>query len=147
MASEQGLPASLPRRRSLVRRVLRAIVIGVVSLLLVVAIAIAAMVRPDIPLETLLPKYGAAPSKFVEIEGMRIHYRDEGTGLPLVLVHGFGSSLFTWGWLGARARRQAAAHPPRPARFRADWAGTRRRLPSRTICPRHRGAARFARRP
>jgi pimeloyl-ACP methyl ester carboxylesterase len=94
------MPASPPRLRSLVRRVLRAIVIGVVSLLLVVAIAIAAMVRPDIPLDTLLPKYGAAPSKFVEIEGMRIHYRDEGTGLPLVLVHGFGSSLFTWdGWV------------------------------------------------
>jgi pimeloyl-ACP methyl ester carboxylesterase len=100
MASEQGLPANLPRRRSPTRRVLRGIVIGIGLLLLVVTIAIAAMVRPDIPLETLLPKYGAAPSKFVEIEAMRIHYRDEGTGPPLMLVHGFGSSLFTWdGWV------------------------------------------------
>jgi pimeloyl-ACP methyl ester carboxylesterase len=70
------------------------------SLLLVAAIAIAAMVRPDIPLEALLPEYGAAPSQFVEIEGMRIHYRDEGAGPPLVLLHGFGSSLYTWdGWV------------------------------------------------
>jgi pimeloyl-ACP methyl ester carboxylesterase len=100
MACEQGLPASPPRQRSLVRRVLRAVAITVGSLLLVAAIAITAMVRPDIPLETLLPEYGAPPSKFVEIEGMRIHYRDEGAGQPLVLLHGFGSSLYTWdGWV------------------------------------------------
>ena len=100
MASEQGLPASPPRQRSLVRRVLCMVAIAVGSLLLVAAIAIAAMVRPDIPLEALLPEYGAAPSQFVEIEGMRIHYRDEGAGSPLVLLHGFGSSLYTWdGWV------------------------------------------------
>jgi pimeloyl-ACP methyl ester carboxylesterase len=100
MASERGLPASPPRQRSLVRRVLRAVAIAVGSLLLVAAIAIAAMVRPDIPLAKLMPEYGAPPSKFVEIEGMRIHYRDEGAGPPLVLLHGFGSSLYTWdGWV------------------------------------------------
>src|ERR1700674_4952938 len=100
MASERGWPASPSRQRSLVRRVLRAVAIAVGSLLLVAAIAIAAMVRPDIPLEALLPEYGTAPSKFVEIEGMRIHYRDEGAGQPLVLLHGFGSSLYTWdGWV------------------------------------------------
>src|SRR6202795_138603 len=82
------------------RRVVRAVAIAAGSLLLVGAIAIAAMVRPDIPLEALLPKYGAAPSKFVAIEGMRIHYRDEGEGQPLVMLHGFGSSLYTWdGWV------------------------------------------------
>jgi pimeloyl-ACP methyl ester carboxylesterase len=75
--------------RPLVRRVLRVV----------------ALVQPDIPLEALLPDYGAAPSQFVEIEGMRIHYRDEGAGSPLVLLHGFGSSLYTWdGWV-----RQLAA--------------------------------------
>ena len=70
--------------RSLVRRVLRVV----------------ALVLPDIPLEALLPEYGAVPSQFVEIEGMRIHYRDEGAGRPLVLLHGSGSSLYTWdGWV------------------------------------------------
>ena len=93
MASERDLPASSPRQRALVRRVLRAVAIAVGSLVLVAVIAIAAMVRPDIPLEALLPEYGAAPSQFVEIEGMRIHYRDEGAGPPMVLLHGFGSSL------------------------------------------------------
>src|ERR1700731_3280580 len=100
MASERGWPASPPRQRSLVRPVLRAVAIVVGLPLLVAAIAIAAMVRPDIPLAALLLEYGAAPSKFVEIEGMRIHYRDEGAGSPLVLLHGFGSSLYTWeGWV------------------------------------------------
>ena len=100
MASQRGLPASPPRQRSLVRRVPRAVAIAVGSLLLVAAIAIAALVRPDIPLEALLPEYGAPPSQFVELEGMRIHYRDEGAGPPLVLLHGFGSSLHTWdGWV------------------------------------------------
>jgi pimeloyl-ACP methyl ester carboxylesterase len=100
MASVLGLPASPSRQRSLVWRVLRGVAIAVGSLLLVAAIAIAAMVRPDIPLESLLPEYGSPPSKFVEIEGMRIHYRDEGMGPPLVMLHGFGSSLYTWdGWV------------------------------------------------
>ncbi|MDB4873824.1 MAG: alpha/beta hydrolase [Gemmatimonadetes bacterium] len=96
IASERIVRASPPCRRSLTRRVLRGAAIAVGSLLLVAVIAIAAMVRPDIPLAALMPEYGAAPSRFVHIEGMRIHYRDEGTGQPLVLLHGFGSSLFTW---------------------------------------------------
>jgi pimeloyl-ACP methyl ester carboxylesterase len=96
MASEQGWPDSPFRPQSPVRRVLRAVTLAAGALLLVTAIAIAAMVRPDIPLETLLPEYGAAPSQFAEIEGMRVHYRDEGAGPPLVLLHGFGSSLYTW---------------------------------------------------
>jgi pimeloyl-ACP methyl ester carboxylesterase len=100
MASGRRMPASPPRQRSLVRRVLRAMAIAAGSLLLVAAIAIAAMARPDIPLAALLPEYGAPPSQFVEIEGMRIHYRDEGAGPALVLLHGFGSSLYTWdGWV------------------------------------------------
>ena len=57
MAPERGLPASHPRQRSLVRRGLRAAAIAVGSLLLVAAIAIAEMVRPDIPLEARAQAY------------------------------------------------------------------------------------------
>jgi hypothetical protein len=67
VASERDLPGSPPHRRPLAQRVLRAAAIAVGSLLLVAALAIAAMVRRDIPLEALLPEYGAPPSKFVEI--------------------------------------------------------------------------------
>lgn len=50
----------------------------------------------DIPIETLKKKYCNEQSKFIEINGQQIHYRDEGKGYPLVLVHGTSSSLHTW---------------------------------------------------
>jgi pimeloyl-ACP methyl ester carboxylesterase len=44
-------------------------------------------------------KYSDDQSKFITIEGSRIHYKDQGNGMPLVLLHGIGSSLQTWdGW-------------------------------------------------
>lgn len=50
----------------------------------------------DIPIEDLKDKYTNAFSKFIEIDGMQVHYRDEGTGIPIVLIHGTASSLHTW---------------------------------------------------
>ncbi len=50
----------------------------------------------DIPLETLKKKYCNEQSKFIDVNGQQIHYRDEGSGYPLVLVHGTSSSLHTW---------------------------------------------------
>jgi pimeloyl-ACP methyl ester carboxylesterase len=50
----------------------------------------------DIPLEVLKKKYCNEQSKFIEVNGQQIHYRDEGNGYPLVLVHGTSSSLHTW---------------------------------------------------
>ncbi|MDQ2974778.1 MAG: alpha/beta hydrolase [Acidobacteriota bacterium] len=35
-------------------------------------------------------------SHFVEIDGVRIHYQEKGTGTPLVLLHGFTSSTYSW---------------------------------------------------
>lgn len=53
----------------------------------------------DIPLSELKPAYAPAPSKFMMIDGATVHYRDEGTGYPIVLIHGMSSSLHTWqGW-------------------------------------------------
>ncbi len=38
-------------------------------------------------------------SQFVEIDGIQVHYKREGAGFPIVLVHGTGSLLQTWdGW-------------------------------------------------
>lgn len=53
----------------------------------------------DRPVDALKPKYARAPSDFVEVMGMEVHYRDEGNpgdSLPLVLIHGTGSSLHTF---------------------------------------------------
>jgi pimeloyl-ACP methyl ester carboxylesterase len=35
-------------------------------------------------------------ARFVSLRGVRVHYVDEGEGSPVVLVHGFASSLETW---------------------------------------------------
>jgi pimeloyl-ACP methyl ester carboxylesterase len=35
-------------------------------------------------------------SHFVEIDGVRLHYQEKGTGTPLVLLHGFTSSTYSW---------------------------------------------------
>jgi pimeloyl-ACP methyl ester carboxylesterase len=56
--------------------------------------------RPDIPLADLRNKYANAASQFMTIQGMPVHYRDEGSGTTLVLLHGTGASLHTWdGWI------------------------------------------------
>jgi len=35
-------------------------------------------------------------SHFIEIDGVKIHYQDKGTGTPLVLLHGYTSSTYSW---------------------------------------------------
>ena len=55
-----------------------------------------ALNTPDIPREKLLNKYANDASQFIELNGMEVHYRDEGQGFPLVLIHGTASSLHTW---------------------------------------------------
>jgi pimeloyl-ACP methyl ester carboxylesterase len=50
----------------------------------------------DVSVEDLKKAYANEHSKFIEINGMQVHYRDEGKGFPIVLVHGTASSLHTW---------------------------------------------------
>jgi pimeloyl-ACP methyl ester carboxylesterase len=35
-------------------------------------------------------------SHFAEIDGVPVHYQEKGTGTPLVLLHGFTSSTYSW---------------------------------------------------
>jgi pimeloyl-ACP methyl ester carboxylesterase len=60
---------------------------------------------PDRSVAELRPRWGAPPSIFLDIEGMPVHVRDEGPrddASPIVLLHGFGSSLHAWdGWAAA----------------------------------------------
>lgn len=50
----------------------------------------------DISVEELKKAYTNQYSKFIEIDGMQVHYRDEGNGFPIVLLHGTAASLQTW---------------------------------------------------
>jgi len=38
----------------------------------------------------------AETSHFIEVDGVRIHYQEKGAGTPLVLLHGFTSSTYSW---------------------------------------------------
>ncbi|HTQ29467.1 MAG TPA: alpha/beta hydrolase, partial [Puia sp.] len=65
--------------------------------------------RKDIPFNELREKYANQDSRFLNLMGMQVHYRDEGDSLdsvPLVLVHGTSSSLQTWDSLVIRLKPQ-----------------------------------------
>lgn len=87
------------------KRILRVVaVLLVLGVVAVVAIVVRA-IRPDMPIDTLRERYGVAPSQYVELLGMPVHYRDEGHGPPVLLVHGTFASLHTWdGWTEALAK-------------------------------------------
>jgi pimeloyl-ACP methyl ester carboxylesterase len=85
-------------------RLLGLLIIGL-SLLLMASRA------PDVPAQQLVARYGLPPSDFIELQGLIVHYRDEGPRddpVPVVLIHGTGASLHTWdGWARAlRAHRR-----------------------------------------
>jgi pimeloyl-ACP methyl ester carboxylesterase len=52
--------------------------------------------------QEILARYTAPASKFTDIDGVRIHYEDQGNGPALLLVHGAAESLFTWDVVAAR---------------------------------------------
>lgn len=80
----------------MVKRIFQGVGILVVLALVVIAVSI---VRFDKTKDELLPKYGAAPSQFIDLaSGATAHVRDQGKadGPVIVLVHGSNASLHTW---------------------------------------------------
>lgn len=65
-----------------------------------IAIGIFMQYQSDIPVATLKARYADASSQFINLNGLEVHYKDEGNGFPLLLLHGTGASLHTWdGWV------------------------------------------------
>ncbi|MCL4776524.1 MAG: alpha/beta hydrolase [Gammaproteobacteria bacterium] len=57
-------------------------------------------------LQSLASKYASPGSQFVELDGIRIRYRDEGAGPAVLLVHGTLGDLADWdGWIDLLADR------------------------------------------
>lgn len=85
------------------KKLLRLLKFVFITTVVLLTIGLIAFWRSDIPIEELKIKYTNQQSKFVEIDGMNVHYRDEGNKndtIPLVLIHGTGASLHTWeGWV------------------------------------------------
>jgi len=73
----------------------------------------------DIPTDKLKEKYAQQPSAFVGVDGIQVHYRDEGiqeNRIPLVLIHGTGASLHTFqGWAAELSKTQRVISLDLPA--------------------------------
>jgi pimeloyl-ACP methyl ester carboxylesterase len=80
---------------------MRRLLVGLLVLVGIVAVLLAggyfALKRPDVPYETLAARYENSASRYVDLPGgVRMHYRDQGQGPTLLLIHGFSASLHTW---------------------------------------------------
>lgn len=75
-------------------------------LILTVLFFIGSGIRFDIPVEKLKAKYANEQSRFISIDGLTVHYRDEGKGFPLVLLHPSPSSLHTFDRLTEKLTKQ-----------------------------------------
>lgn len=67
-----------------------------IIIVVILAIFSLVMIKGPIPLEALKEKYVNEHSSWIDIDGLQVHYRIEGTGQPLVLIHGTGASLQTF---------------------------------------------------
>ena len=105
-------PTDAPTATRPPRRMGRTLALG--ALLLALLLAGAGLWRawaPERSVESLQARWAAAPSRFVAVDGLNVHLRDEGPrddALPIVLLHGTSASLHTWdGWAAAlRAERR-----------------------------------------
>lgn len=60
------------------------------------ALAVALWAYRDIPAAELEARYTSPASRFIHIDGVRIHYRDEGDGPAILLLHANFSNLLGW---------------------------------------------------
>ncbi|MBS7808741.1 alpha/beta hydrolase [Variovorax sp. PCZ-1] len=104
------------------------------ALVVLVGGGLAASWAPDRPVESLKARWAApaSGSKFVDVRGMAVHYRDEGVRTdaePIVLLHGTSASLHTWdGWAAELAKTRRVIRFDLPGfgltgPFRGDGAG------------------------
>lgn len=79
-------------------KVLRYIGFGLLSLTIAlsIALAVALWVYRDIPAIELEAKYAGPASRFINIDGVRIHFRDEGEGPAVLLLHANFANLIGW---------------------------------------------------
>jgi pimeloyl-ACP methyl ester carboxylesterase len=98
------------------RRALRIATIALGIMAVVVGVGLARRMRDDIPLDVLRARWATGASRFVDVDGMQVHYRDEGSGPTIVLLHGTSSSLHTWdGWVSELSQRYRVVRFDLPA--------------------------------
>ena len=84
---------------------LRMFQVVVVTVLVFAIAGLLATWAPDRSVAQLAVRWAPVPSQFVTVNGMQVHFRDEGPRddpTPLVLLHGTSASLHTWdAWVDA----------------------------------------------
>ena len=66
------------------------------AVLLVLAWWVWANWHDDLPADKVVERYSFPNSKFVQVDGMDIHYRMSGKGDPILLLHDAQNSVHTW---------------------------------------------------
>jgi len=76
--------------------------IAIITVATVIGLCIALWAYRDIPADRLETKYANHASRFINIDGARIHYRDEGEGPAVLLLHANFGNLIGWDpWVDA----------------------------------------------
>jgi pimeloyl-ACP methyl ester carboxylesterase len=91
----RAIDLAQPREGQPIVRTAAKVALGVLVALCVAALIAVAVYR-DVPAEELEAAFAQPPSRFMMIDGVRIHYRDEGNGPTIVLLHANYSSLYMW---------------------------------------------------
>jgi pimeloyl-ACP methyl ester carboxylesterase len=90
---------------------LRVLGVVLIAIFVFIVAGVVATWAPDRTVAQLSPRWAVEPSQFLEVQGMRVHVRDEGPRddpHPIVLLHGTSDSLHTWqGWTqGLKEKRR-----------------------------------------
>ena len=84
------------------RLIIRSLLLLLAGLVFFFVAGLVAVWAPDKPVAELAQRWAQPPSRFLLVQGMQVHLRDEGPRddpTPIVLLHGTADSLHTWdGW-------------------------------------------------
>jgi pimeloyl-ACP methyl ester carboxylesterase len=91
---------------------------SVAALAIALGAVVASVWTGDVPVEALKARYADKSSQFIRLDGMAVHVRDEGNKadpIPIVLLHGTGSSLQAWdGWTSRLKAKRRIIRLDRP---------------------------------
>lgn len=93
------------------RLLTRSLLLVLAGLVFFFVAGLVAVWAPDKSVAELASRWAQPPSRFLSVQGMQVHLRDEGPRddpTPIVLLHGTADSLHTWdGWSAVlRAQRR-----------------------------------------
>jgi pimeloyl-ACP methyl ester carboxylesterase len=74
-------------------------VLGIIILIILILLLVIPFLIPIPPLKDVSPVEELADpdSSFIQIDSIKFHYKTDGDyGTPLVLLHGFGASVYSW---------------------------------------------------